>query len=70
MASSYVKAVAELVDKHEWLLSDKHAPSTDDVQAYAEYMRLQHAKLAEIFAEESQAAVLYAEFMLPRQIKK
>ena len=69
VTSSYVKAVAELMDKHEWLLSDKNAPSTDDVQAHAEYLRLQYAKLVEIFAEESKAAVLYAEFMLPRQIK-
>ena len=66
---TYVKSVAELVQKHEELLSEKDAPSIDDFQATTKYICMRYAGLEEIFTEESQAAILYAEFMLPRQIK-
>lgn len=67
-ADTYVKAMAELYRKKEDLLSTKDAPPMDDVQAYSRYLCQKQAKVETVFAEESQAAALYVQFMLPRRI--
>ena len=68
-AETYVESMAGLISKKEDLLSQEHAPPADDMQAYEEYLHQKYARLKAIFAEESQAAVLYVQLMLPHQIK-
>ena len=67
-AGTYLMATAELYRKKENLLSSKDAPPTDDVLAHKGYLCQKREKLEAIFAEESQAATLYVQFMLSHQI--